>query len=185
MKNEKQKLLLDVCCGVCFAGVFEQLKNDYEVTAYWHNANIFPEEEYNKRLESFQNAFPEIRIIIENNNWSENHKRWLKTVNEQECANEPEGGKRCLLCYKYRLIASAKCAVNNKFDCFASTLTISPHKNAKIINAIAKDIAQKYQIKFFEADFKKKDGFKMANKISKELKIYRQNYCGCEFSLNK
>lgn len=175
--------MLDVCCGVCFAGVFEQLKNDYEITTYWHNANVFPEGEYNTRLKAFKKAFFDLKIIVDNNDWSKSHKTWIKFVEAKKYAGEFEGGKRCLLCYQYRLEKVTDFAKCNGFDLFASTLTISPHKNAGEINNIAKNIAQKNQINFLEADFKKKDGFKIANKISKELNIYRQNYCGCEYSI--
>jgi len=188
--NKNKKILIDVCCGVCFAGVSSQLKNEYEITAYWHNANIFPEKEYEKRLLAFQKAFPDQKIIIDNYNWQKNHDGWLGFVKSEEYANEPEGGKRCLKCYEYRLNRVAKCAKENNFDLFASTLTISPHKNADKINKLGLKIeneilrsAQDDKPKFYSANFKKKDGFKIANKISGELNIYRQNYCGCEFSM--
>lgn len=193
MKDNRQKLLLDVCCGVCFSGVYEQLKKEFDVTAYWHNANIFPKEEYFKRLSSFENAFKGFKMIIDNEDWSINHEYWLRFIKEKRYAKEPEGGKRCLLCYNYRLEKVASYAKDNGFDLFASTLTISPHKNAEVINKIGLSaqnkvlrlppIAQDGRPRFLPANFKKKDGFKIANKISKKKNIYRQNYCGCEFSI--
>lgn len=191
INNSKAKLLLDVCCGICFAGVFEQLKDKYEITAYWHNANIFPEKEYQKRLKAYQYSCSRvISTIVDSKDWSLNHKSWLKFVKANEYSKEPEGDKRCLLCYQYRLEKVAACAKKNGFNLFASTLTISPHKNAVVINKIGLEIEGKIlssahddKPKFLTANFKKKDGFKIANKISKELNIYRQNYCGCEFSV--
>ncbi len=189
--KENKNILIDVCCGVCFSGVFEQFKNNYEITAYWHNANIYPRSEYYQRLESFISAYQNHAIIVDNDNWDENHRKWQEFVRSEKYAKEPEGGKRCLLCYKYRLKKVAKFAKENDFNLFASTLTISPHKKAEMINniglAIEKEIIQSNKndkTKYFCADFKKNDGFKIANIISKKKNIYRQNYCGCEFSIS-
>lgn len=186
--EKNYKILVDVCCGVCFCGVFEQLKNKYDITAYWHNANIFPKTEHSKRLDSFVSANKQLNIIIDNNNWLKNHKKWLEKIEMNKFAKEPEGGKRCLLCYEYRLNKAAQFAKNHNFDFFASTLTISPHKNAEKINKIGLIIENNIlghnknnKPKFFSANFKKNDGFKIANQISKQKNIYRQNYCGCEF----
>jgi len=181
----KKKLLIDVCCGVCFAGVLGQLDDIYDIVVYWHNANIYPKNEYLKRLASQKKAFSDIKMVINNDNWKKNHKIWLDYVESEKLAKEPEGGERCIKCYEYRFNQIANYAKKNNFDLFASTLTVSPHKKAKIINNIAKNIASEYQVDFFEADFKKKDGFKKANLKARELGIYRQNYCGCEFSIPK
>ena len=188
--NSKAKLLLDVCCGVCFAGVFEQLSGIYDIVVYWHNANIYPENEYLLRLNSHKNAFLDVETIVDNNNWDKNHKAWLDYVESSILAEEPEGGKRCIKCYQYRLNRVAKYAQKDNFDFFASTLTISPHKNADIINKIGLKIesdilhnVQDDKPKFFSANFKKNDGFKIANLKANNLGLYRQKYCGCEFSI--
>lgn len=109
-----------------------------------------------------------------------NHASWLSAVKGLE--GEPEKGKRCEVCYKYRLEKTAEFAKQNGFDVFATTLSVSPHKSAEVINRLGKELAQKYGLEFYEADFKKQDGFKKAMTLARELNFYRQNYCGCEFS---
>ncbi len=110
-----------------------------------------------------------------------NLNQWLDAIKGYE--HEPEGGKRCELCYRFRLEHTAKLAKEKGFDSFASTLTISPYKSATIINQIGLELASNYAISFYPGDFKKKDGFKQSCALAKEYQLYRQNYCGCKYSL--
>ena len=179
MKKNTKKILLHICCAGCGAYVSKILKDEgFEVVLFFYNPNIFPEKEYSIR-------FLEIKRVAEINNLeyftSEyNHSNWLNKIKGLE--SEPEKGKRCLVCYKDRLDKIAEKAQEKDFDCFTSTLTVSPHKLAGEISRIGLELERKYDVKFLDRDFKKKDGFKKASEMSKKLNLYRQNYCGCEFS---
>ena len=183
-----KKILLHACCAPCTVGVYEQLKDNFNVTLFWYNPNIFPKAEHDRRLNELLNLCDEknIRIIVGDYDWSEEHGYWLQVIKGLE--KEPERGERCEVCYKMRLEATAAIAAQandhheGEFDFFAAELSISPHKNSEAINEIGKKVAEEFGLKYFEADFKKNDGFLKASKISKTLKLYRQDYCGCEFS---
>ncbi len=191
----KQKILLHACCAVCAAGVLDQLKNDdLAVTLFWYNPNIFPKVEHDRRLNELLNFCDSqnVKILVGDYDWSEEHAYWLSLVDGLE--NEPERGKRCEVCYRMRLEAVATVAAQindhhkNEYSFFGTTLSVSTHKDAELINKIGKKIDASYShtkgnsLKYFIADFKKFEGAKKAAKISKELNLYRQNYCGCEFS---
>ncbi len=180
MPKIKNKLLLHICCIGCGAYVSDSLKEEYTVELYFYNPNIFPKEEYNKRLEETRRVADEFSLNLICADYD--HESWLERVKGLE--KEPEKGKRCLVCYADRLGETAKLAKKRGFDCFDSTLTVSPHKDAKAISSIGQNLAKKYNIKFLNKDFKKQDGFKKACAVSRELNLYRQNYCGCEFSIN-
>ncbi len=149
------------------------------MTLYFYNPNIWPETEYNKRLEEIAKITKKenLNLIIDEHD----HKNWLKQT--RPLAGEPEGGKRCELCYKIRLEETAKKAKELNCDFFATTLTISPHKNAEKINEIGLELEKKYDVKYMKSNWKKEGGFSESCKLSRELELYRQNYCGCEYSL--
>lgn len=171
------KVLLHICCGVCEAGAAEQLMTEgHEVTGYFYNPNIYPESEYEKRLLAARKATKELgtRMIEGPLNASE----WLQTVKGFE--DEPEGGKRCDICFRFRLGKTFLSLPESGCDVFTTTLTISPHKSAATINAIGSEIGGD---KYLARDFKKKAGFQRANTLSKEWDIYRQRYCGCIYSI--
>ncbi|RLG58102.1 MAG: recombinase [Candidatus Hydrothermarchaeota archaeon] len=173
-----EKLMLHACCAPCATHVVKVLREKYEVIVYFYNPNIHPEEEYHLRMKNMIKLaelydFPLIIGDYDVELWFERIKGFEK---------EKEGGERCKLCFELRLEKTAKLAKELGMPIFATTLTISPHKNAEVINSIGKKIAKKYNIKFFEADFKKKNGFKKSVEESKRLNLYRQNYCGCIFS---
>lgn len=181
ISNGLKKLLLHVCCAPCSAYVIQQLQKDYDVSLFYFNPNIYPEDEYEiRKNESEKYAknlginFIEIKI---------GHNDWLSKIKGLE--NEPERGKRCFVCYKYRLEETAKYARDNNFDIFTTTLSISPHKSSEMINLVGSEISKELVIEYLEADWKKDGGFKRSCEISKENEFYRQNYCGCEFSINK
>lgn len=174
-----KKILLHCCCAPCAAYVIKKLQERYNVTLFYFNPNIFPEEEYKKRLNETKSYLKKIDIPLLEGEYD--HNWWLKQVRGFE--NEPERGKRCKICYKLRLEETAKRAKRLGFNLFCSTLSISPHKDAELINKIGRDLLNKYNVQYLESDWKKHDGFKKSCDISKEQGFYRQEYCGCEFSL--
>lgn len=175
------KLLVHTCCAPCSTYVFEKLilENGFNAEGFFYNPNIYPHEEYTRRLEELL-LFAETKkykITVKN----EDYSVWYSVIRGLE--KEKEGGKRCEICYKLRLEETAIFASQNNYDAFTTTLTISPHKNAVAINRIGKELQVKYGIAFLEADFKKNNGFKKSAELSKLYNLYRQKYCGCEFSV--
>ena len=176
----KPRLLLHICCVGCGVYVSQVLKKDYDVTLYFFNPNIYPEKEYDKRLTETKKVARnlELNLIVK----KYNHFAWLNKIKGHE--HDPERGERCLICYKDRLEDTVKTAKEKHFNYFSTTLSISPYKDAQAISQIGNDLSDKYDVKFLDKDFKKKDGYKKSAKLSKELELYRQDYCGCEFSYN-
>lgn len=174
----KPKLLLHICCVGCGVYVSKILQQDYKTRLFFYNPNIWPEEEYNKRLAEAEKIAREFNLQLVKGEYE--HEKWLEAVLGHEA--DPERGQRCLICYKFRLDAAAAMAKKLNCEYFTTTLTVSPHKNALAINQIGEQAAEKYGLKFLNQDFKKHDGFKKSSALSRELGLYRQNYCGCEFS---
>jgi len=172
--------LLHVCCIGCGAQAARELGREFSVTLFFYNPNIYPKEEYLRRQEETVRVAAKLRWPVLVNDYD--HEAWLKLVQGHEQSRE--GGDRCLICYRERLEKTGETALKNGFGHFCTTLTISPHKKAEAINAIGLELADKFKIVFLAKDFKKQDGFKKACALSKELGLYRQDYCGCEFSLN-
>lgn len=170
-----KKVLLHICCGVCAGAVVQKLQADgFEVTGFFYNPNIYPEEEYKQRLEVVREAsrllgFELIAGPYDNLVWQEQ----IKGLEE-----EPEGGKRCQACFRMRLRKTAEKAQELGIEHLASTLSVSPHKNVQEINAIGQELSTG----FLPYDFKKQDGFKKTMDFAKEHNFYRQHYCGCVFS---
>lgn len=176
----KPSLLLHVCCAPCFSGCISRLIKYFDVTAYFSNSNIDNFEEFNKRLDVLEryikNNDYNIKVVKDNYN----HEDFLNYIKGLE--NEKEGGKRCDKCFEYRLKKSFEYALENNLEYITTTLTISPHKNVEIINLIGKRLEKEYNIKYLYSDFKKRDGYLNSIKLSKQYNLYRQIYCGCEFS---
>ena len=174
----KSKLLLHSCCGPCSSAVIERLKQDYDITVLYYNPCIYPVEEFLKRKQE------QIRLLkILNINFLDcdyDNQSYEKLVENYH--NEKEGGNRCSICFRQRLQKTAEIAKQNQFDIFCTTLTVSPHKNAKLINEIGAEISKTVGIDYLESDFKKQDGYKRSLELSKKYKLYRQNYCGCKYS---
>ena len=175
----KFKLLLHICCATCAAYVLDLLKRDYEVTAFFYNPNIYPADEY-------QHRFSEMRDYCKKNNIpfieeSPDQDKWFLLTKGRE--KDSERGERCIICYKMRLEKTAEYAEENDFDIFSTVMSISPHKDAQRLNKLGKELEKQYSIEYLEADFKKQDGFKKAIEISKCEGFYRQNYCGCIYSM--
>ena len=169
-----KKLLLHVCCAPCSTHAIELLKKDYDITLFFSNSNIYPKEEYEKRLDNALKIAKAYGLDLIDDRYD--HEAWLKFIMGLE--DEPEKGKRCEKCFEFNLTRAEECAHLYDFDFFTTTLTISPHKDSKKIFEIGKRLGN-----FLEIDFKKQDGFKHSIELSKKLDLYRQDYCGCEFSL--
>ena len=186
MEELKPRLLLHSCCGPCSTSVIERLSQDYSITVFYFNPCITDREEYEIRKEN-QMAFirefnkkgnpSDIIQFIEGDYCPEEYLELVKGLE-----NEPEGGKRCHVCFRQRLTETAKKAKDLEFDLFTTTLTVSPHKNYQLISSIAMEIAEETDTVFLDMDFKKKAGFQRSVQLAKEYGLYRQDYCGCEFS---
>ena len=173
-----RKLLLHSCCGPCSTQVIEVLKKDFDLTIYYYNPNIDTNEEYQLRLSEQKRYCKEVGVAVIEDGY--NAHEFLSKVKGLE--NEKEGGARCPVCFKLRLEKTANKAVELKYDLFATTLTVSPHKNAQLINFIGKAVEKARGIEFLEGNYKKQDGYKKSIELSKKFNLYRQNYCGCIFS---
>lgn len=170
---------MHICCGVCAAGAADVLISEgHQVTGYFYNPNIFPESEYRLRLESAATAAARLGFDLAEGPYEP--QAWLLRV--EQFKNEPEGGKRCSACYRMRLEKSLQSSLEKGYDAFTSTLTISPHKSAGTINAIGTEIGGGH---FIPRDFKKRDGFKKAVEMAKRWELYRQDYCGCLYSIKE
>ncbi len=176
--RRKPKLLLHICCVGCGIYVSQLLKQDYKVRLFFYNPNIWPKEECEKRLAEAMRVAYDFKLELVQG--KAEHDKWLEAVRGHEA--DPEKGERCLICYKFRLEAAAVMAKKLDCDYFTTTLTTSPHKDAKAINQIGEKLAAENGLKFLTQDFKKHDGFKKSAVLSRQLGLYRQNYCGCEYS---
>jgi len=174
-------ILLHSCCVPCSAHVINELIKKYDVTLFYFNPNIFPEGEYQKRFNEAKRYCQKIKVDFIEGKY--NHQAWLEKIKGYE--NEPERGRRCEICYRVRLEKTALEAKKLGFDIFCSTLSISPHKDAQMINKIGLELSKEYGIEYLESDWKKQDGFKKSCDISREEGFYRQSYCGCEFSIRE
>lgn len=176
-------LLLHSCCAPCSSYCLEYLTNYFHVTIYYYNPNISYKEEYDRRVQE------QIRLIktmpvkypisfLEGTYEPEAFYQIARGLEDQ-----PEGGERCFACYELRLLEAAKCAKENGFDYFTTTLSISPHKNAAKLNEIGEKTGAVYGVSYLNSDFKKKNGYKRSIELSKEYDLYRQDYCGCVYSM--
>ena len=165
----------------CSTSVLERVVKYFDVTVFYFNLNITESEEYYLRLNEqkrfLKEAYGDSVPLIEGRYFS--REFFIMTEGYEK---EPEGGARCTLCFENRLKETAEVAKQGDFDYFATTLTVSPHKNAELINSIGERLSNEYGVKWLFADFKKQNGYKRSIEISKEYEIYRQRYCGCLFS---
>ena len=184
-ENKNKKVLLHSCCAPCSSYVLTYLTNYLDITVLYYNPNISPKEEYELRKKE------QIKII---NNLEKTHKidyidcdwendRYEEVIRGLE--NEPERGSRCTKCFYLRLEKTAKMAKELGYDYFCTTLTLSPYKNAKLLNEIGFELEKKYDIKYLPSDFKKNEGYKQSIELSKKYNLYRQDYCGCIYSKRK
>lgn len=184
-ENKNKKVLLHSCCAPCSSYVLSYLTNYLDITVLYYNPNISPKEEYELRKQE------QIKII---NNLAKKHKidyidcDWENEKYEEVIKgleHEPERGSRCTKCFYLRLEKTAKMAKKLGYDYFCTTLTLSPYKNAKLLNEIGFELEKKYNVKYLPSDFKKNDGYKQSIQLSKKYDLYRQDYCGCKYSKRK
>ncbi len=180
--EEGSKLLLHACCAPCSSAVLERLANFFKISIFYYNPNITEEEEYRKRINELKRFVSVFKTkypveIIEGNYEPSKFMEMAKGLEE-----EPERGIRCYKCYELRLEETAKIAEELGFNHFATTLTLSPHKNANWINEIGEELNKKYKSNYLYSDFKKKEGYKKSIELSKVYNLYRQDYCGCIYS---
>lgn len=177
-----EELLLHSCCGPCSSAVLEQLAEHFAITLLYYNPNIWPQKEYDRRqdeqeslLQKLCTTYPIKFIRVEYN-----PEEFLQVALGLE--EEPEGGARCAQCFKLRLTQAAKEAKSRGIKWFTTTLSISPHKNSMLLNKIGEEIAAEYELNYLFSDFKKREGYKRSLDLSSQYGLYRQEYCGCEFS---
>ena len=173
--KEKKKLLIHACCGPCSTSVLELLNKYFLIDVLYYNPNIYPEEEYKKRLNELKKVSKNVISLSYDSNLFTDLVKGLET--------EKEGGLRCYKCIEARLRKTATYAKENGYDFFTTTLSVSPHKNSKMINEIGYKLEKEYNIKYLYSDFKKKEGYKRSITLSKDLNLYRQTYCGCKYSI--
>ena len=182
--DAKPGILLHSCCGPCSSSVLELLSKYFDVTVLWYNPNLYREAEYDKRLETQKQLIDAIAeagvqatLLVEP--WrSEDYFSRIKGLE-----NEPEEGKRCLECFRIRLEETARIASERGFEWFCTTLTVSSRKDAVAINAIGREAEAKYGVKWLPSEFKKREGNHRSIILSEKYGLYRQEYCGCVFSL--
>lgn len=178
----KKKLLLHCCCAPCSSHCLEILNRYFDITAYFYNPNITDEKEFDKRYQELVRFVSEVYRDGDVITYRENQEKELFYTMALGMENEPERGIRCYHCYKLRMEKTASFGKQHGYDYFTTTLSISPHKNAVWINEIGEELSKKYNIPFLYSDFKKKNGYKRSIELSAEHHLYRQNFCGCEFS---
>ena len=176
------KLLLHSCCAPCSSYVLEYLSDYFEITVFYYNPNIFPESEYTKRILEQQMLIHDMKFRHPVSFIAGNYERERFYEIARGLEHLKEGGERCFKCYEIRLEEAAKIAKEIEYDYFTTTLSISPMKNAEKLNEIGQKIAKRYGVEYLQSDFKKKNGYKRSIELSKEYGLYRQDYCGCEFS---
>ena len=171
-------MLLHICCAPCSTHVIDSLKADYDLDGYFYNPNIHPENEYELRGKEIQRYAESNNIMLIHEEYDD--VQWFELNKGMD--DMPEGDKRCEICFEMRLEKTAKYAKEHGYDIIATTLSISPHKNAQKINEIGLKVAKKHGVRFLEADFKKRGGFERSIQMSRQFGLYRQSYCGCIFS---
>ena len=182
LSGKTPKLLLHACCAPCSSYVLEYLSEFFEITIYYYNPNIHPENEYIRRINELKKFLTEFKTKNKVNLVEENYNS-LEYFNKIKGLEDlGERSERCYNCYELRMENAALYASKNNFDYFTTTLSISPYKNSNWLNEIGKNLEEKYNIKYLYADFKKKNGYKRSLELSKEYKLYRQDYCGCIYS---
>ncbi len=191
------KLLLHACCAPCSSYCLEYLRQYFDITVFYYNPNIMRQEEYKKRVEEEKRLIAAYNQQVEKSDFTGMNSSvgarkieiiegdydpsyFLSKVKGYE--NCPEGGERCTICFEMRLEESALIAKKYGFDCFTTTLTISPLKDAERLNRIGREMGEKHGVMFLPSDFKKKNGYKRSIELSHMFDLYRQDFCGCEFS---
>ena len=178
-------LLIHSCCAPCSSYVLEYLSEYFKITVFYYNPNIYPESEYTKRIVEQQKLIRDMKLRYPVSFLAgkyDKEKFYEMTAGMEDMK---EGGARCMKCYELRLSEAARQAAAGGFEYFTTTLSISPMKNAQKLNEIGLCVGEKYGVKYLVSDFKKKNGYKRSIELSKEYGLYRQDYCGCEFSMRR
>jgi predicted adenine nucleotide alpha hydrolase (AANH) superfamily ATPase len=175
----KQKMLVHICCAPDALYVMELLGKEYDVSGFFYNPNIHPREEYDRRLAETKKVASILGFRLIEGPYDDD--RWHEVT--AKYANEPEKGRRCDICYAVRLERTARKGAEMGFDVVTTVMSLSPWKKADVMNRIGKMFGRRFRIGFLEANFKKKDGFKKSVELSKKHKLYRQDYCGCLYSI--
>ena len=183
----KPKMLLHSCCGPCNTYPMEYLSEFFDITLYFNNSNIYPEEEYTRRFEElvryvdwFKNEH-QVKIDVVQPKYENDKFYDLLKHRADDC----EGGQRCMMCFALRMSQAMQFASENNYDYMTTVMTISPHKDSETLNKIGESLALTHSnVKYFYSNFKKNDGYKKSVEISKKHNMYRQTYCGCQFSIN-
>ena len=187
VKLEKEgrtpRLLLHSCCAPCSSYVLEYLSKHFEITVFYYNPNIFPESEYTKRILEQQTLIGEMKYPVSFIAGNYDKEKFYEMAKGLE--HLKEGKERCYKCYALRLEETARLAREGEFDYFTTTLSISPMKNADKLNEIGTMLGRKYGVEYLQSDFKKKNGYKRSIELSKEYDLYRQDYCGCVYSMQE
>ena len=179
------RVLLHACCGVCSSSVLEYLTQYFDVTLLWYNPNLYPQAEFERRFQALTEIIEKMgladRVGILAEPWKhEDYDRRIKGLEQ-----EPEGGARCTECFRLRLLETARLAKHYGYDWFCTTLTLSRHKDAVRINSLGEEIGRAFGVAWLPSDFKKQGREMRSPVLSEQYGIYRQLYCGCEFSLHK
>lgn len=184
-REEVPTLLLHSCCAPCSSAVLERLAEHFRITVLYYNPNIAPQEEYENRIKEQERFVAQLptKYPVSFLAGEYDTKRFYKAVKGME--NLPEGGERCFVCYELRLRETARLAKEHGFDFFTTTLSISPLKKADKLNEIGGRLAEEYGISYLFSDFKKKEGYKRSIELSAQYGLYRQDYCGCVYSLRE
>ena len=177
------RLLLHSCCAPCSSYVLEYLSKHFEITVFYYNPNIFPESEYTKRILEQQTLIGEMKYPVSFIAGNYDKEKFYEMAKGLE--HLKEGKERCFKCYALRLEETARLAREGEFDYFTTTLSISPMKNADKLNEIGTMLGRKYGVEYLQSDFKKKNGYKRSIELSKEYDLYRQDYCGCVYSMQE
>lgn len=180
--EKTSRVLLHSCCAPCSSYVIEFLSRYFDLTILYYNPNISPFDEYEKRKKEQIRFIQEFKTTHLVDIMDCDYDNDLYEEKIQGLELEPERGSRCTVCFQLRLEKTAKLAKENHYDYFGTTLTLSPYKNARLINEIGLSLQEQYEINFLISDFKKRNGYKRSIELSKEYRLYRQNYCGCKYS---
>ena len=180
--EDKPKLLLHSCCGPCSSAVLERIEGYFDIDVFYYNPNIDSSDEFYRRSDEQIKLVEDLGLDdkIDVKVIKYKHQEFLNYIKGFE--KYEEGGARCFRCYRQRLEETAKYAAENNYDYFTTTLSISPHKDSQILNRLGKFLSEKYKVNYLFSDFRKKNGFKRSVELTDKFNMYRQDYCGCEFS---
>lgn len=181
-KGVRPRLLLHSCCAPCSSAVLERIAEAFEITVFYFNPNIEPQKEYDMRVAELNRLLSCLKETVDVSllEGSYEPQKFYEAIKGLE--HSGEGSERCYRCYELRLRETAKMAASQQFDCFTTTLSISPYKRADWLNEIGQRLSEEYQVDYLYSDFKKKNGYRRSIELSKQFDLYRQDYCGCRFS---